>query len=94
MYAHAVSALLSAPRNHMNPTSVISGPMRFSGRRHQAKMPAPAKLQPNVSASTSQAVGSRSRSLVVTSASAASPSARPAMASPMSARRRPLMSRR
>ena len=58
MYAHAVSALLSAPRNHMNPTSVISGPTRFSGRRHQAKMPAPANAQPSVSASTIHAVES------------------------------------
>ena len=41
----------------MKPTSVISGPMRFSGRRHQAKMPAPAKPQPKVSASTIHAVG-------------------------------------
>ena len=34
--AHALSALVSAPRNQTNPTIVIRAPIRFSGRRHHA----------------------------------------------------------
>ena len=92
--AHAASALVSAPRNQTNPTIVISAPMRFSGRRHHAYRPAPMNAQPSVSASMTDGPGTSSRSLVVTSASAASPSTRPATASATSARLRPLMGRR
>ena len=92
--AHALSVLVSAPRNQKKPTIVISAPMRFSGRRHHAYRPAPMNAQPSVSASTTDGPGTSSRSLVVTKANAASPSAKPATASARSARLRPLMERR
>ena len=50
--------------------------------------------QPSVSAKATDGPGTSSRSLAVTSASAASPSTKPATASATSARLRPLMARR
>ena len=76
----------------MNPTSVIIGPIRCSGRCHHPISPAPMKLQPSVSASTMNGVVVPSVvELVSTSASAPSPSAKPATASATRARRRPVM---
>lgn len=92
--AHASSALVSAPRNQKKPTIVISVPTRFSGRRHHVYRPAPMNAQPSVSASATDGPPTSSRSLVVTSANAASPSTKPATASAASARLRPLMGRR
>ena len=36
VYTHGSSALPRPPRNQKKPTIVISGPTRFSGRRHHA----------------------------------------------------------
>ena len=47
--SHGLSAALSALRNQVKPTSTISGPVRFSGRRPQATRPLAMNDQPTLS---------------------------------------------
>jgi hypothetical protein len=89
MKTPGVSDSESAPANHVKPTSVISDPKRFSGRRHQAINPAVMKAQPMTGPRARFAVrSSRDQSEVSTRAMATRPAANPATPMPSSARRR------
>ena len=50
--SQALSDSAGAPRNQVKPTSVISGPIRCSGRCHHTNSPVAMKPQPRISAST------------------------------------------
>ena len=71
--ASGMSETVSSARNQANPTQTISWPIRFVGRRSQAKRPVPMKDQPTRSVRTASSSGAAGTSLVATITKSAIP---------------------